>query len=198
MSSQTPSAMAFGRSRRLPGLSTAIAGSTCTECAGLPYRVGSGSRGTGAAPGVGGLNCLVSTGCPAVGGLLRETKLFAAVAGGAEQRTWRDWRAERQPVGGFGWRRTAGGWPRRRSRCLRVGGGAARAPSGKGLGWVAVTGAGSVKVKVSVPRGIGVAVRPPLMPFDIWEVASRYTGAKAVRKGGKTKSGKTRKGVGRN
>lgn len=67
-----------------------------------------------------------------------------------------------------------------------------------GLGWVAVTGAGSVKVKVSVPKGIGVAVRPPLMPFDIWEVASRYTGAKAVRKVGKSKSGKKRKGVGRN
>jgi hypothetical protein len=67
-----------------------------------------------------------------------------------------------------------------------------------GLGWVAVTGAGSVKVKVSVPKGIGVSVRPPLMPFDIWEVASKYTGAKATRKSGVTKSGKRRKGVGRN
>lgn len=67
-----------------------------------------------------------------------------------------------------------------------------------GLGWVAVTGAGSVKVKVSVPKGIGVAVRPPLMPFDVWEVAAKYTGAKAVRKAGRTKSGKRRKGVGRN
>lgn len=66
-----------------------------------------------------------------------------------------------------------------------------------GLGWVAVTGAGSVKVKVSVPRGIGVAVRPPLMPFDIWEAAAKYTGAKAVRKAGKTRSGKKRRGVGR-
>lgn len=67
-----------------------------------------------------------------------------------------------------------------------------------GLGWVAVTGAGSVKVKVSVPKGIGIAVRPPLMPFDIWEVAAKYTGTKAVRKSGKTKSGKKRRGVGRN
>jgi len=66
-----------------------------------------------------------------------------------------------------------------------------------GLGWVAVTGAGSVKVKVSVPKGIGIAVRPPLMPFDVWEVAAKYTGAKAVRKVGKSKSGKKRKGVGR-
>ncbi len=67
-----------------------------------------------------------------------------------------------------------------------------------GLGWVAVTGAGTVKVQVSVPKGIGVAVRPPLMPFDMWEVAARYTGAKAVRKIGKTKNGNRRKGVGRN
>jgi hypothetical protein len=67
-----------------------------------------------------------------------------------------------------------------------------------GLGWIAVTGAGSVKVRISVPKGIGIAVRPPLMPFDIWEVAAKYTGSKAVRKTTKTKSGNRRKGVGRN
>jgi hypothetical protein len=67
-----------------------------------------------------------------------------------------------------------------------------------GLGWVAVTGAGSVKVKVSVPKGIGISVRPPLMPFDVWEVASKYTGGRATRKVKKTKSGKRRRGVGRN
>jgi hypothetical protein len=67
-----------------------------------------------------------------------------------------------------------------------------------GLGWVAVTGAGSVKVKISVPKGIGISVRPPLMPFDMWEVAAKYTGSRAVRKSGKTKTGKRRKGVGRN
>jgi hypothetical protein len=67
-----------------------------------------------------------------------------------------------------------------------------------GLGWVAVTGAGSVKVKISVPKGIGISVRPPLMPFDIWEVAAKYTGSRAVRKSSKSKTGKRRKGVGRN
>ncbi len=67
-----------------------------------------------------------------------------------------------------------------------------------GLGWVAVTGAGSVKVKISVPKGIGLSIRPPLMPFDIWEVAAKYTGSKAIRKSTKTKTGKRRKGVGRN
>eukprot|EP00977_Amphora_coffeiformis_P018748 scaffold6695_cov155-Amphora_coffeaeformis.AAC.1 len=66
-----------------------------------------------------------------------------------------------------------------------------------GLGWVAVTGSGTAKVKVSVPKGIGVLVRPPLMPFDMWEVAAKYTGDRAVRRSSKTKTGKRRKGVGR-
>lgn len=59
-----------------------------------------------------------------------------------------------------------------------------------GLGWVAVTGPGTAKIKITVPKGVGVAVRPPLMPFDVWDVASKYTGGKATRKGRK-------KGVGR-
>jgi len=66
-----------------------------------------------------------------------------------------------------------------------------------GLGWIAVTGAGTAKVKVSVPKGIGVAVRPPLMPMDIWESTAKYTGGRAVRKSTKTAGGKRRKGVGR-
>lgn len=67
-----------------------------------------------------------------------------------------------------------------------------------GLGWVAVTGAGTANVKITVPKGIGVSVRPPLMPFDVWEVAASYTGGRAVRKSTKSKTGKRRKGVGRN
>lgn len=67
-----------------------------------------------------------------------------------------------------------------------------------GLGWVAVTGAGVAKVKISVPKDIGVSVRPPLMPFDIWEAAAKYTGSKAVRKPSKRSKGKKRRGgVGR-
>mmetsp|Transcript_32094 Transcript_32094/g.32362 ORF Transcript_32094/g.32362 Transcript_32094/m.32362 type:complete len:91 (+) Transcript_32094:1173-1445(+) len=68
----------------------------------------------------------------------------------------------------------------------------------RGLGWVAVTGSGMAKVKITVPKGIGVSVRPPLMPYDVWDVAARYTGGRAVRKQGKTRGGKYRKGVGRN
>lgn len=67
----------------------------------------------------------------------------------------------------------------------------------RGLGWVSVTGAGTAKVRIGVPKGIGIAVRPPLMPFDVWDATARYTGAKAVRKSGRSKTGKYKKGVGR-
>ncbi|KAL9180348.1 hypothetical protein ACHAXT_008318 [Thalassiosira profunda] len=67
----------------------------------------------------------------------------------------------------------------------------------RGLGWVAVTGAGTAKIRVGVPKGIGITVRPPLMPFDVWEATAKYTGGRAVRKSGKSRSGKRRKGVGR-
>lgn len=68
----------------------------------------------------------------------------------------------------------------------------------RGLGWVAVTGAGSARVRIGVPKGMGISVRPPLMPFDVWEATAKYTGGRAVRKSGKSRSGKRRKGVGRN
>lgn len=67
-----------------------------------------------------------------------------------------------------------------------------------GLGWIAVTGAGVASVRISVPKGVNVSLRPPLMPFDIWDSAAKYTGSRAVRKTTKTKYGKKRKGVGRN
>lgn len=68
----------------------------------------------------------------------------------------------------------------------------------RGLGWVSVTGPGVAKVRIGVPKGIGVSVRPPLMPFDVWEATAKYTGGRAVRKSSKSRSGKRRKGVGRN
>jgi len=68
----------------------------------------------------------------------------------------------------------------------------------RGLGWVGVTGAGTAHVRIGVPKGIGITVRPPLMPFDVWEATAKYTGGRAVRKSGKSRSGKRRRGVGRN
>jgi len=67
-----------------------------------------------------------------------------------------------------------------------------------GLGWVSVTGAGNARIKISVPKGIGVTLRPPLMPFDIQDSTARYTGGRAIRRTSKMKYGKGRKGVGRN
>ena len=67
----------------------------------------------------------------------------------------------------------------------------------RGIGWVAVTGAGAAKVRIGVPKGIGFSVRPPLMPFDVWEATAKYTGGKATRKSTKTRTGKRNKGVGR-
>lgn len=66
-----------------------------------------------------------------------------------------------------------------------------------GLGWVAVTGAGPARVRIRVPKGIRVSVRPPLMPLDVWESAARYTGGRAVRRTKKSAGGKRAKGVGR-
>jgi hypothetical protein len=67
-----------------------------------------------------------------------------------------------------------------------------------GVGWVAVTGAGHARLRISVPKGISVQLRPPLMPFDIWEYAAKYTGTRAVRRSTKSKGNKRRSGVGRN
>lgn len=68
-----------------------------------------------------------------------------------------------------------------------------------GLGWVAVTGSGKAFVRVTVPRGIGVSLRPPLMPFDVWDATASYTGGRAIRRVTKPRYGtKKRKGVGRN
>ncbi len=67
----------------------------------------------------------------------------------------------------------------------------------RGLGWVSVTGAGPAKLRVSVPKGIGISVRPPIMPFDVWESTARFTGGRAVRKSGRSVTGKRRSGVGR-
>ena len=66
-----------------------------------------------------------------------------------------------------------------------------------GLGWIAVTGAGDAQIQVSVPKGIAVSVRPPLMPFDIRDSTARYTGGRSVRSGGRRRRGGGVPGVGR-
>jgi hypothetical protein len=45
-----------------------------------------------------------------------------------------------------------------------------------GLGWVAVTGHGEVKIRVLAPDGVGVMQREPLMPFEARTSTESYTG----------------------
>lgn len=51
-----------------------------------------------------------------------------------------------------------------------------------GLGWIAVTGPGAVRLRVCVPRGVGVFTREPLMPFEVQTGVSTYTGSSAVNR----------------
>jgi hypothetical protein len=62
----------------------------------------------------------------------------------------------------------------------------------RGLGWIAVTGAGNARIRVSVPKNIGISVRPPLMPYDIWDSAAKFTGGRAVIKSNPSKTSKRR------
>jgi hypothetical protein len=50
-----------------------------------------------------------------------------------------------------------------------------------GLGWVSLTGVGTIRVRIWAPRGVGVFTREALMPFEVKNSGvSRYTGSSAV------------------
>lgn len=51
-----------------------------------------------------------------------------------------------------------------------------------GLGWVSVTGPGSVKLRMNCPRGIGVFTREALMPFEVEVGVSKYTGSRGLNR----------------
>ena len=54
-----------------------------------------------------------------------------------------------------------------------------------GLGWVCLTGAGAVKLRITVPKGVRVGLRDPLMPFEAMSTTARYTGTRSRKAGGK-------------
>ncbi|CAM9856179.1 unnamed protein product, partial [Phaeothamnion confervicola] len=54
-----------------------------------------------------------------------------------------------------------------------------------GLGWVSLTGAGDARIRVTAPRGVMVAAREPLMPFEARETTAKFTGSQVVKKGNK-------------
>ncbi|GJD08009.1 Uncharacterized protein YqeH [Galdieria sulphuraria] len=57
-----------------------------------------------------------------------------------------------------------------------------------GLGWVAVTGCGRLKVRVVAPKGVGVFLREPIAPFEVLKGVSKYTGYKAFAGNRETRS----------
>eukprot|EP01039_Chlorochromonas_danica_P003222 gene3222-3528_t len=54
-----------------------------------------------------------------------------------------------------------------------------------GLGWIAVTGPGTVKVRVTAPKDMIVSTRPSLLPYEAKYSTAKYTGAKISQKSGK-------------
>jgi hypothetical protein len=63
-----------------------------------------------------------------------------------------------------------------------------------GLGWVAITGAGSCHLKVSVPGNTTVSRRPSLLPFESRSTGVKFTGGRLVKK--TVKKGKLGKNMG--
>ena len=55
-----------------------------------------------------------------------------------------------------------------------------------GLGWVSITGPGVCKIKVTVPKGTTVTVRPPLLPFEARETTVKFTGGKLLKRSKKS------------
>eukprot|EP01038_Epipyxis_sp_PR26KG_P007291 gene7291-9933_t len=62
-----------------------------------------------------------------------------------------------------------------------------------GLGWIAITGPGVVKVKVTVPTGTNITLRDSLLPFEASSSTVKFTGGRLARKSSK---GKNVKGYG--
>ena len=51
-----------------------------------------------------------------------------------------------------------------------------------GLGWVTITGSGSCTVRVRVPRGVDVALRPALLPYESSHSTASFTGSRLLKK----------------
>ena len=49
-----------------------------------------------------------------------------------------------------------------------------------GLGWISVTGALDCEITIMAPKEMKIKLREPLMPYETWSTASKYTGGKFV------------------
>ncbi|CAM9996517.1 unnamed protein product, partial [Choristocarpus tenellus] len=54
-----------------------------------------------------------------------------------------------------------------------------------GLGWLSLTGAGPVRIRVTAPKDVLVMLRDPLMPYESWDTTAKYTGGATIKKGKK-------------
>ncbi|KAA8490779.1 protein YqeH [Porphyridium purpureum] len=61
-----------------------------------------------------------------------------------------------------------------------------------GLGWISLTGCDPARFRVATPKGVGIFTREPLMPFEVMEGVSTYTGSHTVNRK-KNKPGRKRK-----
>eukprot|EP01040_Poterioochromonas_malhamensis_P000552 gene552-591_t len=55
-----------------------------------------------------------------------------------------------------------------------------------GLGWISVTGVGSVKVRVTAPAGTEVTLRPALLPFEAKHTTAKFVGGRLEKKSRKS------------
>lgn len=55
-----------------------------------------------------------------------------------------------------------------------------------GLGWVSVTGVGTVKVRVTAPVGTEVTLRPALLPFEAKHTTAKFVGGRLEKKSRKS------------
>jgi hypothetical protein len=54
-----------------------------------------------------------------------------------------------------------------------------------GLGWISVTGSGMARLKITVPHGTSVSMRPALLPFEASYSTATFTGGRLLKKSGK-------------
>jgi hypothetical protein len=60
-----------------------------------------------------------------------------------------------------------------------------------GLGWVSITGTGKCRVRITVPKGTNVDLRPSLLPYEHYTSSAVFSGGRIIKKSKKplTKSG---------
>lgn len=51
-----------------------------------------------------------------------------------------------------------------------------------GLGWVSITGAGPCTIRVTVPKGVTVSQREPLLPFEARSSSATFSGGRIVKR----------------